>query len=406
VTDLSVDPDTDILLQLRAPTFPAWFKAGLTGPNGLFAHRIIQTTLGGHPLARFLNASWISSDETALLQKNPLHPRQLLPLPQLFDGSGREISPSLWDSEAALFVRWGLLAREPDGSDHRTAFLQFVDRATREPTTEAMFHECFGRGMVDVQQKLGAYLALAVKESVALSIAAPADESVTLRDARPDEIARIVGDWGRFAGRPARTGLNGFANRDFRQDCLDRAKKLFDRTFASGERAPLFLAAYGLCQSQLGEHAAARTALEAATAAGVVRPRAYLELARLRLNDALPYAQQGFGDLSEPDFVAIRQLIAVARNQMPSMQPCYQLLTRLLEHAPKTPSREDLAVLGDAVRLFPRDAAFVCKIAALYQRCGYPSDASALVADAKPFAESSEARSQFAGIGLPAATTP
>jgi hypothetical protein len=75
-------------------------------------------------------------------------------------------------------------------------------------------------------------------------------------------------------------------------------------------------------------------------------------------------------------------------------------MVRLLEHAPKTPARQELAVLDEAVRLFPRNAAFACKVAALYQQCGYPDDAKAIIERAKPFAESADARAQFSGFNL------
>jgi hypothetical protein len=391
VRDLSVDPDTDILLQLRTPTFPAWFKTGVTGPYGVFIHRIIQSTVIGSIVARFPSASWISHDETAALQNDPKHPRNLLPLNELFDGSARESQHELWDSEAALFVRWGLLSKEKDGTSHKEAFLRFVDRATTEPTTEQMFRECFGMGFADAQRKLGLYLARAAAETITIPVPAAPNPPVRIRDAKPDEIARIIGDWARFEGRSSSTGLVP----GYRKECLDHAAKMFTRTYANGDRSPLFLAAYGLYKAQIGESRAARQALDAATASGVVRPRAYVELARLRLETALPYPEKGIGDLREADYSAIRQLLTAARTQMPSLLRTYQLMARLLEHAPKTPTREDLAVLGEAVRLFPRNAAFACKVAAIYQRCGYPDDAKAIIERAKPFADSADARGQF-----------
>ena len=405
VQDLSVDPDTDILLQLRTPTIPAWFKAGVTGPYGVFVHRIIQSTADGRVIARFPNASWISHDETAALQKAPKRPRSLLPLAELFDGSGRDSHGELWDSEAALFVRWGLFYKENDGIGHKEAFLRFVDRATTEPTTEQMFRECFGMGLADAQRRLDLYLARAVTETITVPIANPSNAPVRIRDARPDEIARIIGDWRRFEGRSSNAGLVGSAEPGYRKECLDHAAKLFERTYANGSRSPLFLAAYGLYKAQIGEQLAARKALEAATAAGVVRPRAYVELARLRLEAALPYAEHGIGDLREADYSAIRQLLTIARMQMPSLLRCYQVMARVLEHAPKVPTREELAVLGEAVRLFPRNAAFACKVAMLYEQCGYPDEARAIIERARQFAESADARAQFAGLNPPTSRT-
>jgi tetratricopeptide (TPR) repeat protein len=398
VRDLSVDPDTDILLQLRTPTFPAWFRSGVTGTHGIFLHRIIQATASGHEIAQFPKASWISHDETIALQKTPLRPSSLLPLGELFDGSGRDSRRELWDSEAALLVRWGLFGKEPDGSGHRESFLRFVDRATKEPTTEQMFRECFGLGYADAQQRLGLYLLQAVSETITVPITTSSNISATIRDARPDEIGRIVGDWARFEGRSSSTGMARFAERDYHRECLDHAAKLFERTYSNGARSPLFLAAYGLYEAQIGDQIAARKALEAATAAGVIRPKAYVELARLRLEMALPYAGQGIGDLREMDYSAIRELLNVARMQMPSLLSSYQLMVRLLAHAPGTPTREEMSMLDEAVLLFPRNAAFACKVATLYKQCGYPDEARAIIEHAMQFAESADARAQLSGF--------
>jgi hypothetical protein len=401
VQDLSVDPDTDILLQLRTPTFPAWFKAGVTGRFGVFSHRIIQSTFNGRVFARFPNASWISHDDTLALQKSHPGPRSLLPLSALFDGSGRNSQRELWESEAGLFVRWGLFAKEPDGTDHRSALIRFVGRTTTEPTTEQMFRECFGMGFAEAEHRLDIYLLRAVTETIAVPVGSTSYVPLDIRDARPEEIGRILGDWARFEARHSRSGIAGFAESGFRQESMDRAAKLFERTYANGCRTPLFLASYGLYKAQIGDQIAARKALESATGTGVVRPRAYVELARLRLELGLPYAEQGFGDLSQKDYSAILQLLTVAQTQMPSLHSSYQLLVRLLEHAPRAPTREELDVLGKAVRLFPQNAAFACRVATLYQHCGFQDEAAAIIKRARQFAESDDGRAQLSGFDSP-----
>jgi hypothetical protein len=401
VTDLSIDPDTDLRLQLRTPAFPAWFKAGATGRFGVFAHRIIQSAVIGRSVAAWPNAFWISRDETVALRKNPKHPRESLPLAELFAGSGRGPRQDLWNSAAALFVRWGLFGKDADGSLYRSAFLRFVERATREPVTEQLFRECLGLSLAEAQRRLDDYLPRAVSESVSAPFAASADEEPDIRDATPDEVARIIGDWGRFAGQPLSVGLGGFANRDDSGEGLDQAAKLFERTYANGNREPRFLAAYGLSKAQIGDAVAARAALEAATAAGVVRPKAYLELARLRLGASRWDGAQGAGESGEDDFEEIWRLTAAARRQMPSLLGCYQMMIRLFERAPRTPTHEELAVLGEAVQRFPRNAAFICQVATLYRHCGYPDDARAIIERAKGLAESPDTRAILAGFDTP-----
>jgi hypothetical protein len=398
MTDLSIDPDTDLRLQLRTPAFPAWFKAGATGRYGVFAHRILQPAASGRSIAAWPNAFWISRDETVAIRKNPKHPRESLSLAELFGGSGRGRRQDLWNSEAALFVRWGLFGRDAGGNGYRNIFLRFVERATRDPVTEQLFRECFGLGFAEAQQKLDDYLPRAVTESVTAPVAAATDEEPDIRDAAPDEVARIIGDWGRFAGKAPRFGFVEAADRDDSGEGLDRAAKLFERTYANGNREPLFLAAYGLYKAQIGDAVAAREVLGAATTAGVVRPKAYLELARLRLIETLLHGTQGSGDSSEANYEEIWRLVATARRQMPSLLGCYQLMTRLWERAPRTPTHEELAVLGEGVRLFPRNAAFICRVATLYQHLGYPDDARAIIERAKGLAESPDAQALLSGF--------
>ena len=141
----------------------------------------------------------------------------------------------------------------------------------------------------------------------------------------------------------------------------------------------------------------AREALESATKAGVVRPRAYVELARLQLDAALPSVKSGIGDLSEADFTSILGLLTTAREQMPSLLPAYQVLAKAFEHAPATPARADLGSLDEALRLFPRDAALAYKVAILYRTFGYGDEATAIVDRAFAFAENDEARALLSG---------
>jgi hypothetical protein len=173
---------------------------------------------------------------------------------------------------------------------------------------------------------------------------------------------------------------------------MAEADKLFEGASAGRSANALFLAAFGLYQVQVGDETRGRGALEAAAKAGVVRPRAYVELARLRLQGALPSIRQGIGDLGESDFDGILALLTTAREQMPALLPSYQVLAQAYEHAPAKPARADLGVLDEALRLFPRDAALACRVATLYDGFGYGDEASAIVDRALRLAETDEAR--------------
>jgi tetratricopeptide (TPR) repeat protein len=396
--DFSVDVDSAILIETRVPHFPAWFVAGLEGPRGLYAHRFTQATPQGDFLV-LPNALWTTTAETIAIQnearekhKDGYKPRvrTLLPLGDLFAGGAPPDRRDLWNAEAALFVRWGLY-----GSGERQAFLNLVGEATREPVTEAVFRRNLGLGYAEAQQRLGDYLAEAASEPIRVPIAAASNEPLEVRDATSTEVARIVGDWGRLEGRS-----EGGLQFDYQRECLEQADRLFERIVARRERDPLFLAAFGLYEIQVGDFGRALGALDAATKAGVVRPRAYVELARLLLKNALPGSQAGIGDLDAADFAEIVGLLTTARTQMPALLSSYQVLARALEHAPSRPTLEELAPLGSAVRLFPQNATLANKVATLYRRLGYPDEAAAIVRRALGLAETDDERTLLAAFPL------
>ena len=199
----------------------------------------------------------------------------------------------------------------------------------------------------------------------------PPDRPVIFREATPTEVARILGDWGRLEARSPEE-----YSHDFRRESLDQADKLYERIFARKEDDPLFLAGFGLYELQAEDNLRARNALKAATAAGVVRPRAYVELARLRLEESLPSGQEGIGDLSRDEFAEIVALLNTARLQMPSLRSTYFVLARAFEHAPSKPTLGDLWPLSEGVRLFPQNSNLAYSVATLYRRLGYADEAA------------------------------
>jgi tetratricopeptide (TPR) repeat protein len=393
--DLSVDADSEILMGNRVPRLPAWFVAGVVGPCGLYVNRLIKSDPSGDFLL-LRNALWISSAETRAIQNETKEKKPgnagagvqpLLPLGIVFSGHGIGGHEDLWNAEVALLVRWGLFK-----SGERKAFLELVDQATHAPVTEQLFQRFLGMGYAGVEQQLKTYLPVAVMEPIKVPFAAPPEAALNIRDATATEVARIIGDWGRLEGQSA-----GLGYIEYRNECLDQADKVFERAFGRRNTNPSFLAAFGLYELQVGDDLRAREALEAATRAGVVRPRAYVELARLRLDSALPSVKSGIGDLSEADFAAILGLLTTAREQMPSLLPAYQVLAKAFEHAPEKPLRAELGSLDEALRLFPRDAALAYKVATLYRTFGYADEATAIVDRALAFAENDEARALLSG---------
>ena len=398
--DFSVDVDSAILIETRAPRFPAWFLAGVEGPRGLYSHRAIGSSLKGDSLV-LPNAVWATTSETMAIQEEArkrrkdggrTHVRALLPLGDLFGGDVGPDQRDLWNAEASLVVRWGLYR-----SGNRQGFLDFVRRSAEEPVTEALFRKHLAMGFAEAQKQLAEYLPDAASDALTIPIEVPAQEPLFVRDATSTEVARIVGDWGRLEGKAA-----GSLQFEYQRECLDQADRLFERVVARKEKDPLFLAAFGLYALQVSDNARAREALEAAAAAGVARPLAYVELARLRLQNALPAMPAGIGDLKEPDFAELLGLLTTARMQMPSLLSGYVVLAHVLEHAPSTPTLEQLLPLGEGTRLFPQETALACRAAALYRKSGYAEEAAAIVARARGFARSERDRAQLAAVSAEA----
>jgi tetratricopeptide (TPR) repeat protein len=402
IENFSVDPDSDVRIRNRVPALPAWFVEGMEGQYGLYPNRIIQSRLFACAMV-LPSATWISTAETAAVQeaakdkhKNGKgRPTEMLPLAEILTGSEPADKKDLANSEGALFVRWGLF-----GSGKRQAFLDFVDQASREPATEELFRKFFGFGYEEALAQLGAYLPKAVSEPIGVQIASP-EKSPEIREASSVEVARIIGDWGRLEGRSLGTanlggGLLAMRSFEYQRDCLDQSDRLFERVYRRGNTDPLFLAAFGLYELQMGDEVRARDALERATTAGVLRPRAYVELARMRLDDSLPSVQEGIGDLNEADFTAITSLLTAARVQMPSLLATYDLFARVLEHAPKKPNREEIRPLEEAMDLFPQNAALAYKLASLYREIGMTDEATAVIRRAVRFSDSEQSRALLA----------
>jgi tetratricopeptide (TPR) repeat protein len=395
--NFSVDPDSDIRLQHRVPRLPGWFEKGMEGQFGLYPDRIIQSSAFSDAVV-LTSATWVSTQETlAVLNEakerkkdgKEFHPREFLPLADLFTGAIPPGKQELWNSEASLFVRWGLFA-----GPSRQAFLDYADRVSREPATEALFREHFGFGYDRAQALLEAYLPVAAAGPISVPLAAASRQEPRIREATSVEVARIIGDWGRLEGRNL-----GMANLDYQRECLDQAEKLFERVHLRRSSDPLFLAAYGLYEIQAGDSVKAREALESATATGVLRPRAYVELASLRLDEALPSVQHGIGDLDAAEYASIVGLLTTARVQMPSLLATYDVLARALEHAPARPSLEELRPLDEALGLFPRNAALAYKVANLCREEGYAEKASAIIGRATRFSDSDSDRALLLEFG-------
>lgn len=378
------------ILRNRLPALPPWFVSGILSLHARAAFSEDALTL--EPV------DWLSEGGSAALRGGPTANRALLPLADFFAGELAAADPapgeglSLWQAQAALFVRWGLAGR---GSPRRTALWKFAERAALEPVTENLFRECFGLDYATARQQLTLYLPEAMREKLVLRPGQrPRAPDYALRAATEVEIARLKGDWERLE--------IGFVKAQFpalTAKYVDQARRTLRRAYDRGSRDPALLTAMGLGEVDAGDDAAARELLEdAATRTKTLRPRAAYELARLRLA-ALDTASTGGGRrLTPAQANPVLTLLFATREQQPPLPEVYTLIAEVWAASAEPPTRDQLAVLEQGVRLFPRHGDLVYRTAELNVRHGFSDTARWLIKLGLTLAPDAAARTRFEAL--------
>lgn len=290
-----------------------------------------------------------------------------------------------WRAQCALFLRWAIVAND---SSNRETLWKFVDRLEQEPASEELFREYFGRDYTEMHEQLSAYLAGAAKRRTYLPVPHTEPPKPVFRPALPLEVARIRGDWERMeityvgARQPA-----------LLQKYADQARQTLRKAYDAGERDPQLLAIMGLTEMDADNPAAAHPLLEAAVNGGVVRPRAYIELARLRF-DALRREAGPEGKLTAAQIDALFALLRQAHRQQPPLAETYAMLAIVLSQG-ESATGEQLEVLRDGARSFPRYSALVLRIIALHLTAGQITVAADLAEFGERHARGTAAREEF-----------
>ncbi len=377
------------LLKNRTPALPAWFVAGILSLHAQAEFRSNDLTLP--------TGLWISEADTEALKKDPKTAPTLLPLqdvlaspaPSRDEDGGLRLR--IWASEATLFVRWAL-----DGGDpaRRDALWKWVERAGAEGSTEALFQECFGLSFAAAGEQLTAYLPVAVRKPLRLRLERSwKPPALRLRNASEEEIARIKGDWERLEIAFVRNKTPELAPK-----YLEQARRTLMRPYEHDERTPGLLAVLGLCEVDAGNDAGARGFLEAAAAGGVVRPRAWFELARLRFAESRAHPAAAGGKLSVEQAADVLTPLFRARSQLPPLAPVYELIASVWLDCAVKPTRGHLAVLDEGVRLFPRRVELVYRAAELCAQNGFAPEAATLVQLGLQIAPDAATRERFARL--------
>jgi hypothetical protein len=331
---------------------PAWFEEGLVQ---LFASIEFQK--------KWINFAMIGDgfggERTGDFNRL-LHRRSILPMKELLADPPRRRG-TFWEAQAYAFVHMCLYGRN---LKYQRPFLEFITRLDREPLSEELFKECFKmdykkmglelRGYLDFTDHK--YMQYAAKKGQAL----PEPPPFELRDAPDAVVGRITGEALRLGGH------------------VSQAQNALIAPYVRGERDPRLLAALGLNEKFAGNDDRARKFLEAASNARVDRARAYLELARLRL-DAARAKPGGKGDqLDENQVASVLTPLFTARKTPPPMAEVYSLIAETWSLSAAPPQEEHLEVVLEGVRTFPRDTALVMRATLLAAKRGFPERAAEL----------------------------
>jgi hypothetical protein len=365
---LSVSPGhVGYLLRGRVPELPGWAIEGL--------ERVYRSADFVLDPVTLRPATWIDEGETYALAGDVRRPRAVLTAAELFGGQvlrGRESAhPRRAAVRAAtqeLFVRWAV----GQGAETRRALWDWAAAGAEGLVTEEMFQARFGFDYAELRDRLSDYLPKAVTEVRRLAPEGlPPLPRVEVERATPGQVARVRGEWERLA-----MGYVGRRMPQVREPYVAQARRTLRRAFDAGERDPRLLATMGLCEIDAGNAEGARPHLEAAVAAGVVRPRAYLELARLQHEalgrDAAPEKTFSFGELA-PILDVLRRGLA----QAPALPEAFVLLGNVWERGATAPNAAELAELERGARLYWRRPSVVLPIARALVRHGHTGLAQA-----------------------------
>jgi hypothetical protein len=356
------------LIESRAPTLPEWFSTGFT--------RFYTSLLYPWDRNGFEPDPWLSRDAASMLHHDATAPRPFLPMMELLiqrapAGKSEEYQ-RVWEAQAELFVRWALSGRLTDGKER---LWRFAAAAASQPVTEKLFQSCFGMDFDDARDALSDYLPRAVWEPLKGPMAPRADPPpIDLRGATPEEVRRIKGEWGRRVLRVVNQ-YNPVALPLY----VEQASRLLQGSYDAGDRDPRLLASLALFRIDTNDKEGARALLEASPAAAESRPLAELELASMRLSDAVHGPAEKHGMISEAQASGVMDCVTASLRQQPPIEGAYVIAAGVSKHLARDPTAEELARLNEGARLFPQNTKLLIEAAAWDLRTGAVSEARRLI---------------------------
>jgi len=302
--------------------------------------------------------------------------RGLMTFPEMFSDPPVQRG-TIWSAQCYGFVHMCLYGR---GQIYQKAFAKFVSRIANEAPNEGIFKECFGKTYKEMAMELRGYVDFtdykAMQYTAKKGQSLPDPPPFTLRDATEAESGRIVGE-------ALRLGAHGAA-----------AHLALIAPYIRGERDPQLLAALGLDERRAGNDERARKFLEAAAKAEVERPRAYWELARLRLDEAKAKPGGAEGKLGEAQVAHVLTPLMTARKQRPPMATVYGLVAEVWMRSARGPTKEEFGVVLEGVQTFPRSGGLVLQATMLAAAHNFPKEGLILAKHGQRIAKAAD-RARF-----------
>lgn len=330
IMGMKVDPDYIVFGKLEEATYSA-AQGAIATANAAMAE------LGSDPI-EVPGAPAEDLDFNQALQR-----RSLVPFDKLFavehnsPEARNPLGNNVWAKQCFAFVHMCLYGR---GKKYQKPFAQFLQRLSKEPVSEQVFEECFKMNYKKMAVELRGYIGMtdyqhqefSLKKGAAKIGSGPA---LVLRDATESEVGRIKGETFAMAGFP------------------EKAKLALTAPYIRGERDPRLVAALAIFDRANGEEVRGLKFLEFAANAKVVRPRLYVELARVRYDEGIAKPGAANGQLSDEQVAKVTSLLLTARSQPPPTPETYELMTETWAHSATPPKKEDVLFLIEGVRLFP-----------------------------------------------------
>lgn len=373
--------------QLNAPP-PPWFEEGLVQLFGAVDFSTKSITFA--QIGDGFGAEKIG-DFNQILAK-----RAIMPMGEMLAAGGPRARTREWKAQCYAFVHLCLYG---NNRKYQRPFLQFVTRAGEEGPSERLFKECFGKTYRQMALEIRGHIQFTVYNAMRFEAkkgqaGLPEPPPVELRDAADADVGRIKGE-------VLRLGRHGEA-----------ARNALIAPYVRGERDPRLLAALGLDELQAGRPERAERFLEAAVQAKVVRARAHLELARLRLQAARAKPAGAGGGLDSAQVAAVLTPLFTAMKQPPPLAEVYTLVAETWSASAAPPLAAHLGVVIEGINRFPRDLALLTQGTLLALKRGFPVEARAMAERGVKLARQPADRDRFqtllAGMegAPPAATAP